>query len=75
MTAYVGEDLGPQPELANRFAVCPRLLRSNGRSELDILNAKGIKSLGNGNLGLGVEESIRELLSLYKDRRVQIESF
>jgi hypothetical protein len=64
MTPDVGEDLGLEPELADRLTVCARLFGSSGRGELDVVNTKRIQCLGNGDLGLGVEECIGELLAL-----------
>ena len=46
---------------------CAGLFRCSGRGQLDVLYTEGIESLGDGNLGLAVEESVGELLSLYND--------
>jgi hypothetical protein len=40
------------------------LLRGGGRSELDVVDAEVVESLGNLDLGLGIEEGVRELLAL-----------
>ena len=41
-----------------------RLLRCRGAGELDVLDTERIKRLRNRNLGLGIEERVRELLAL-----------
>jgi len=64
MASDVGEDFGTETELANGLTVSTGLLRGAGGSQLDVFYAKGIERLSNGDLGLGVEESIGELLSL-----------
>ena len=46
---------------------CAGLFRCSGRGQLDVLHTEGIESLGDGNLGLAVEESVGELLPLYND--------
>lgn len=42
------------------------LLRRCWARELNILDTKGIKSLGNGDLGLGIEKGVGELFTLYQ---------
>jgi len=64
MAANMGKDLGLQTKLADSLAVEPRLLRGGGGREFDVLDTEGIKSLGDSNLGLGVEERICKLLAL-----------
>ena len=64
MAADVGEDLGLEPELADGLAVRARLLGRGGRGELDVLDTERIERLGDGDLGLGIEKRVRELLSL-----------
>lgn len=64
VAANVGEDLGTETELADGLAIETRLLGGSGGGELDVLDTECVKSLGNSNLGLGVEESIGELFSL-----------
>lgn len=64
MATDVGEDLGAQTELADGLAVSPRLLRGSGGGELDVLDTEGVQSLGNRDLGLGVEEGIGKLFAL-----------
>jgi len=64
MAADVGKDFGLQAELADCLAVEPRLLGGGGGREFDVFDAEGIEGLGDSDLGLGVEESICELLTL-----------
>ena len=64
MTPNMCEDFGLQAELADGFAVEPRLLRGRGRRELDVLDTEGIQRLRDSDLGLGVEEGVRKLLAL-----------
>lgn len=64
MTSHMREDLGLQSELADGLAVESALLTGARASELDAVNAKGIKLLGDGNLGLGIKVCIGKLLSL-----------
>lgn len=52
-----------EAELADRLAVAARLLRSSGRGQLDVVDAEVIESLGDLDLGLGVEEGVGELLA------------
>lgn len=40
------------------------LLRSGGTREFDVLHTERVECLGNGNLGLGIEEGIGELFAL-----------
>ena len=42
----------------------PRLLGRRGARELDVLDAERVERLGDRDLGLGVEERVRELLAL-----------
>jgi hypothetical protein len=70
VTPDVGENLGLQPELADGFAIQSGLLRCSGGSELDVLYTKGVKSLCDGNLRLGIEERICELFALCERERV-----
>lgn len=60
----VSENLGLKTELADGLAIGPRLLRCCGGGQLDVVNTKVIKGLGNLDLGLGVEEGRSKLLSL-----------
>lgn len=64
MAANVGEDFGLETELAYGFAVDARLFGGGGRGKLDVLYAKGIECLCDGDLRLGVEEGISELFAL-----------
>ena len=75
MAADVREDLGAQAELADGLAVRARLLARGGRRELDVLDAERVERLGYCDLGLGVEESVSELLALCLFARIQRESF
>lgn len=60
----VGQDLGLEAHLADLDAVLATLLGSGGRGDLDVLDSKVGKGLGDLHLGLDVEEGIGELLSL-----------
>ena len=64
VTSNMGEDLAFETELADRFAVCARLLRGYGRSKLNVLDTELVLCSRNGNLGLGVKECIGELFTL-----------
>ena len=64
MAAHVGQDLGLETELADGLAVLSRLLGSGRRCEFDVVDAKVIQSLGDLDLGFGVEEGVGELLAL-----------
>lgn len=64
VAANVCENFGLESKLADGLAVSARLLRCGGRSELDVLDTECIKSLCDGDFGLGVEESIGKLLTL-----------
>ena len=64
MTTDMGENLGLKTELANGLAVEPGLFRGRGGCEFDVLDTKGVESLGNCDFGLGVEEGIGKLLAL-----------
>lgn len=64
MAADVRQDLSLETKLANGLAIGARLLRGGGGSEFDVLHAKRIERLGDGDFGLGVKESVGELLSL-----------
>lgn len=50
-----------EAQIAYDLAVFAGLLGGGGRRKLDVLNAKGVQRLGYLDLGLGVEEGIREL--------------
>ena len=57
----------PRPtraKIRGRKLTPPGLLRRGGARELDVLDAERIERLGDGNLGLGVEEGVGELLAL-----------
>ena len=64
VAANVGEDLGLEAELANGFAVLARLLRCCGACELNVIDTKVVKRLGDLDLGLRVEEGIGKLFAL-----------
>ena len=64
MTPNMCEDFGLQAELADGLAVETRLLTGSRRGELDVVDAEIVQSLGDANLGLGVEEGVGELLAL-----------
>jgi hypothetical protein len=64
VAADVGEDLGLETELADLLAVRARLLGCGGGRELDVLDTERVERLGNRDLRLGVEERVRELLTL-----------
>jgi hypothetical protein len=64
MATDVGENFGIQTELADGFAVPPRLLGSRRRREFQILDAELVEGLGDGDLCLRVKEGIGELLPL-----------
>jgi hypothetical protein len=64
MATDVGENFGIQTELADGFAVPPRLLGSRWRREFQILDAELVEGLGDGDLCLRVKEGIGELLPL-----------
>lgn len=64
MAADMSENLGAESELANGLAIKTRLFRCGGRCQLNVLDTKGIQSLRDGDLGLGVKESICELFPL-----------
>ena len=65
MAADVGQDLGTQAELADGLAVGPGLLAGGRGGELDVLDTERVQCLGYRDLGLGVEECVRELLALW----------
>lgn len=60
----VGKDLSLEAELADGLAILSRLLRGSGGGKLDVVNAEVVESLGNLDLGLGIEEGVCELLAL-----------
>lgn len=64
MTADVSQNLGLEAELADSLAILAGLLRSRRGGQLDVVNTEVIESLGNLDLGLGVEEGVGELLAL-----------
>lgn len=64
----VGQDLGLEAELADGLAIPSRLLRGGGRSKLDVVDTEVVEGLGNLDLGLRVEEGVRELLTLTEGR-------
>lgn len=68
MASNVGKDLGLETELADSFAVRSGLFRSSRGGEFDVLDTKGIESLRDSNLGLGIEESVCKLFSLCVDQ-------
>jgi len=70
----VSQDLGLEAELADGLAIPPRLLRGSGRGQLDVIDAKVVKGLGNLDLGLGVEVGVGELLTLTKSRLDNLEA-
>lgn len=72
MAPDVSEDLGLEAELANCLAVGARLLRRDGRCKLDVFDTERIERLGDRDLGLGVEERVRELLALYSQATLAI---
>lgn len=69
MASDVGEDFGLQPELADSFAVLTGLFRRCGRSEFEVFNTEGVQCLGDGNFGVGIEESVGELFPLCFDEK------
>ena len=60
----MSEDLGLESEVADGLAVEAGLLTGSGGSEFDVVDAEVVQSLGDANLGLGVEEGVGELLAL-----------
>lgn len=62
------EDLGLEAELADGLAVLSRLLRGSRRSQLDVVDAEVVEGLGDLDLGVDVEEGVRELLALTEGR-------
>lgn len=64
MAANMGEDLGLEAQLANGFAVQARLLRSSRGCELDVIHAKCVQSLRDGDFSLRVKEGVRKLFAL-----------
>jgi hypothetical protein len=60
----VSENLGLESEVADGLAVETRLLTGSGRGKFDVVDAEIVQSLGDANLGLGVEEGVGELLAL-----------
>ena len=64
VAADVRDDLCLQTELADCLAVAAALLGRCGRRQLDAVDTKVVKRLGNTDLGLGVEERVGELLAL-----------
>lgn len=68
VAADVGEDLGLETELADGLAVLSRCFRGSRRSKFNIVDSELVESLGNLDLGLDVEEGVRELLALTEGR-------
>ena len=66
VAAHVGQDFGLETELADGLAVLSRLLGSGRRCEFDVVDAEVIQSLGNLDLGFGVEKGVGKLLALAK---------
>jgi hypothetical protein len=64
VAADVGEDLGLEAELTDRLAVRARLLGCGGGGEFKVLDAERVERLGDGDLGVGVEECVGKLLAL-----------
>lgn len=71
MAPDVRKDLGLQSQLADSFAILTRLLRRSRGGELNVLDAKCIQCLGNGNFGLPVEKGIGELLAFYSTNAIE----
>jgi hypothetical protein len=74
VTSNMSEDLAFETELADRFAVCTRLLRSDRRSELNVLDTELVQCSRNGNFRLGIEGGIGELFTLYEAAVMRIET-
>lgn len=68
VAADVSQDLGLEAELADGLAILAGLLRGSWRGKLDIVDAEVIESLGNLDLGLGIEEGIGKLFTLTEGR-------
>lgn len=68
MATDVRQDFSLETKLADSLAIGARLLGGGGGSEFDVLHAKRIERLGDGDFGLGVKESVGELLSLCTDK-------
>lgn len=66
VTPDVGQDLGLETKLADGLAVQTRLLARARAGKLNAVNTELIQSLGNPDLGLGVEVCVGELLALTK---------
>src|SRR3569833_616674 len=64
VAANMSQDLGLEAELADSLAVLSRLLRGGGGRELDVVDTEIIESLGDLDLGLGIEEGVGKLLAL-----------
>ena len=72
VTSDMSEDFSFEAELADGLAIETRLLGCRGRGELDVLDAKGIQCLGDGDLGFGVKECVCELLALCPSRKSRL---
>ena len=68
MASDVRQNFSFETEFADGNAILSGLLRGRRRSQFNILDTKGVKSLGNGDLGRRVEEGISELLAFYISR-------
>ena len=73
VTAHMCQNLGLEAELGYRFTILSALLTRGGRCELDVVHAKLIQSLGNLDLGLGVEEGGGKLLPFSQCRLDNLE--
>lgn len=73
VASHVSEDLGLQAKLADGLAVKARLLRGAGRRQFDAVDSELIESLGNLDLGLGVEVGVGKLLALAESRLDDLE--
>jgi hypothetical protein len=69
----VCDDLGLEAKFADGLTVLSRLLRSGRRGELDAIDTKIVKRLGDLDLGLSVEEGIGKLLALSECRLDNLE--
>jgi hypothetical protein len=74
VTTNMRKDFSLQSELADCFTVCPRLFRGDRGGQFDIFDTEGIESLGDSNFGLGIEECISKLFTLYRVRVIVFRS-